>query len=48
MQTIELYGCIYLFALFCVATVVYLVVAVPETKGRSLDYILETLKVHAY
>lgn len=40
LPIIDVYGCIYVFALFCFATVIYLLWAVPETKGKSLDEIL--------
>lgn len=42
---IQLYGCIYAFAIFCIVNVIYVLVAVPETKGKSLDEILLILKV---
>lgn len=40
---IHLYGCIYVFAACCLVTVVYLLVFVPETKGRSIDEIMSLL-----
>ncbi|XP_031630517.1 facilitated trehalose transporter Tret1-like [Contarinia nasturtii] len=42
--TIGLHSCIFMFAISCFATVVYLLLFVPETKGKSLDEILIILK----
>lgn len=33
-----------MYAVFCIATAIYILIAVPETKGRSLDEILQILK----
>lgn len=43
---IDLYGCVYLFALCCFATVIYILMFVPETKGKSLEEILILLNAY--
>lgn len=44
VEIIELYGCIYFFAFCCFAAVSYILLNVPETKGKSLEEILLILK----
>ncbi|XP_055317544.1 facilitated trehalose transporter Tret1-like [Sitodiplosis mosellana] len=46
LAMIGLYACIYIFSICCFVTVVYLLIFVPETKGKSLEEILIILKAN--
>lgn len=46
LVSIHLWGCIYVFSFCCVIAVAYILFAVPETKGKSLDEILLILRVN--
>ncbi|XP_059617699.1 uncharacterized protein LOC132262445 [Phlebotomus argentipes] len=37
MTTIQLFGCLWLFAAFCIVGAIFIALVVPETKGKVLD-----------
>lgn len=43
-EAFGMHGCMFIFAGFCVATALFTLFVIPETKGKSYDSIMKSLE----